>query len=134
MTDSTPTAAAKRSSRKSARKQEAAPVSGGDMRDLVSQLKRERILSAAVDLFYRQGYAHTTLDEVAKALGVTKPFIYQYYRSKNALLAEICSRAILQAHATISRTLTQQGTAKQKLWTVMSDFTRTVLELSLIHI
>jgi AcrR family transcriptional regulator len=128
MTDSNPTAAEKRPSRKSTRRQDASPAPGGDMRDLVSQLKRERILSAAVDLFYRQGYAHTTLDEVAKALGVTKPFIYQYYRSKNALLAEICSRAIMQAHATLNRTLTQQGTAKQKLWTIVSDFTRTVLE------
>lgn len=128
MSESTKVAAAKRPSRKPSRRAAEAPAPREDMRDLVSQLKRERILSAAVDLFYRQGYQRTTLDQVAQALGVTKPFIYQYYASKNALLAEICSRAIMEAHATLNRTLTQQGTAKQKLWTIMSDFTRTVLD------
>jgi len=52
------TASRKRRSKTS----EPAPES---MRDLVSQLKRDRIVSAAVELFYRQGYAGTTLDEVA---------------------------------------------------------------------
>lgn len=128
MSESTAPSAGKRTPRKPSRRKADTPTPREDMRDLVSQLKRERILSAAVDLFYRQGYAQTTLDQVAKALGVTKPFIYQYYASKNALLAEICSRAIMEAHATLNRTLTQQGTARQKLWTIMSDFTRTVLD------
>lgn len=109
------------------RKAEPRPQPEG-IRDLVSQLKRERILSAAIALFYEQGYAQTTLDQVAKALGVTKPFIYQYFDSKNALLVEICSRAIRNANDTLARTMTQQGTASEKLQTVMRDFTLTVLE------
>ena len=98
------------------------------IRVLVSELKRERILSAAIDLFYEQGYARTTLDQVARSLGVTKPFIYQYFASKNDLLAEICSRAIRDAHDTLNRTLTQQGTATEKLKTIVRDFTHTVLD------
>ena len=47
-----------------------------DMREAISHLKRERILAAAVDLFYRQGYGKTTLEQVANELQVTKPFIY----------------------------------------------------------
>ncbi len=109
------------------RKTEARPQTEG-IRDLVSQLKRERILSAAIALFYEQGYAQTTLDQIAKALGVTKPFIYQYYDSKNALLVEICSRAIRSANDTLSRTMTQKGTAAEKLETIIRDFTQTVLE------
>ncbi len=98
-----------------------------DMRDLVSQLKRERIVSAAIDLFYRQGYSQTTLDQVAKSLGMTKPFIYQYFRSKNELLVEICTRALKDAHEALSRLLVQQGTAMVKLQIIVRDFTLSVL-------
>ncbi len=97
------------------------------IRDLVSQLKRERILSAAIDLFYRQGYARTTIDQVAKSLGMTKPFVYQYFSSKNDLLTEICSRAIRDGHDTLNRLLLQQGTASDKLRIVIRDFTMSVL-------
>lgn len=47
--------------------------------------KREAILRAAEALFHRQGYARTTIDQVAAALGVTKPFVYYYFHSKQAL-------------------------------------------------
>lgn len=97
------------------------------IKDLVSQLKRDRIISAAIDLFYSQGYTHTTLDQVAKSLGVTKPFIYQYFGSKNDVLAEICSRAIKDAHETINRALSQRGTPTEKLKIIVRDFTLHVL-------
>ena len=98
-----------------------------DIRDAVSRLKRERILAAAVDLFYRQGYGHTTLEQVADMLGVTKPFIYAHFASKNELLVEICSRAIKLAHDSLTRALTQEGTASQRLKLVASDFMAAVL-------
>jgi AcrR family transcriptional regulator len=98
-----------------------------DIRDAVSRLKRERIMAAAVDLFYRQGYGHTTLEQVADALGVTKPFIYAHFASKNELLVEICSRAIKLAHDSLNRALTQEGTASQRLKLVASDFMAAVL-------
>ncbi|MFP1631961.1 TetR family transcriptional regulator [Zhengella sp. ZM62] len=60
------------------------------IRDEVAALKRERTLGAAADLFYERGYENTTLDDVAKHLGVTKPFIYANIGSKSDLLAKIC--------------------------------------------
>ena len=36
-----------------------------DIREAVQNLKRERIVAAAVDLFYQHGFSHTTLDQVA---------------------------------------------------------------------
>ena len=98
-----------------------------DIRDAVSRLKRERILAAAVELFYHQGYGRTTLEQVADALKVTKPFIYTHFASKNELLAEICSRAIMLAHESLNRALTQQGTASERLKVVTRDFMAAVL-------
>ncbi len=50
---------------------------------------RRRILDAAQQLFLTKGYRRTTMDDVAHALGVSKGALYQYYRSKVALLREI---------------------------------------------
>lgn len=98
-----------------------------DIRDAVSRLKRDRIVAAAVELFYAQGYGRTTLEQVADALHVTKPFIYAHFSSKNDLLAEICSRAIKLAHEALNRALAQDGSQAEKLQTVVREFLLAVL-------
>jgi len=101
-----------------------APV---DIRDAVAKLKRERIVAAAVKLFYHQGYTHTTLEQVADAIQVTKPFIYSHFKSKSDLLAEICTRAVWISNEVINRAVSLQGTATQRLQAIARDFMETVL-------
>jgi AcrR family transcriptional regulator len=55
---------------------------------------REEILDAARRVLLRSGVAATTLDAVAKEVGVSKPTLYYYFASKNALLFEIIFRAL----------------------------------------
>jgi AcrR family transcriptional regulator len=43
---------------------------------------KARILDAAADAFMRQGFADTTVDDIADAVGATKGLIYYHYRSK----------------------------------------------------
>ena len=47
--------------------------------------KRERILKTAERLFHEQGYAQTTIEQIVGALGVTKPFVYYYFRNKQEI-------------------------------------------------
>lgn len=61
------------------------------MKDEVSALKRDRILEEATQLFLKSGYHGTSMDAIAKAIGVTKPFIYYQFRDKKEILAAICS-------------------------------------------
>lgn len=103
------------------------PNAPEDIRDAVARLKSERIVAAAVDLFYHQGYAHTTLDQVAESMHVTKPFIYSHFASKNDLLAEICGRAIRMSHAVLDRAVALEGTATERLRALARDFMFTVL-------
>lgn len=103
------------------------PDAPEDIRDAVSRLKRERIVAAAVELFYHQGYTRTTLEQVADAIQVTKPFIYSHFKSKSDLLAEICSRAVWISNEVINRAMTQQGTVTERLQAIARDFMETVL-------
>ena len=54
--------------------------------------KRERILQAAEALFDRQGYANTTMEQIVQQLGVTKPFVYYYFRNKQEIFETLCWR------------------------------------------
>ena len=47
--------------------------------------KRERILETAERLFHEQGYAQTTMEQIVGALGVTKPYVYYYFRNKQEI-------------------------------------------------
>jgi AcrR family transcriptional regulator len=54
----------------------------------------ERILDAAESLFAAQGYAGTTLRDVAGAVGVRIPSLYNHFPSKEALYAAVLERGI----------------------------------------
>lgn len=50
--------------------------------------KREAVLRMAVKMFLTEGYHRTTLNEVAARLHITKPALYNYFRSKEEILVE----------------------------------------------
>ncbi len=57
---------------------------------------RDQILRSAADLFRERGYRATTLDHVARRLGMSKATLYTYFRAKDAMLAAI-SRETIQS-------------------------------------
>lgn len=57
-----------------------------------TDLQRERILQAAARLFAAQGYANTTMAQIVRALGVTKPFVYYYFRDKQEIFETLSWR------------------------------------------
>ncbi len=53
---------------------------------------RERILQVAVKLFAKNGYAATSMSDIAKELGVSKPALYKHYKSKQEIFDSILER------------------------------------------
>jgi len=47
----------------------------------------KEVLEQAALLFARKGFANTSLQDVAEAIGLSRPALYYYFPSKNALLA-----------------------------------------------
>lgn len=56
--------------------------------------KRLAIVRAAGQAFRERGFHHTSLDDVATALGVTKPTLYYYARGKQDLLFQCHQHAL----------------------------------------
>lgn len=102
-----------------------APLS---IRDEVAALKRDRIITAAAQLFYANGYENTTLESIAEQLKVTKPFIYAQFNSKGELLAEICARGIAFSQHAMDSVLTLDVTPTEKVAILAKRFVRAVLE------
>jgi len=57
----------------------------------------DELLDAALSLFVEQGYAHTSVAQIARAAGVSKGAVYLYFPSKQAILEGLVKRAVRPA-------------------------------------
>ncbi len=60
--------------------------------------KKDAVLLAGARLFTRQGFQGTSLDDIAKSLGVTKPTLYYYITNKEEILLECVERGLTAFH------------------------------------
>ena len=63
--------------------------------------QREQILARAAELFARQGYSATSMNQVAEACGVSKPSLYHYVLDKDRLLVEIAEGHVAKLNALV---------------------------------
>lgn len=61
----------------------------GRQQRLPAARRRDQLIEVAIELFGRRGYHGTSMDEIADAAGVTKPVLYQHFRSKRQLYLEL---------------------------------------------
>ncbi len=61
--------------------------------------QREQIGARAAELFARQGYTATTMNQVAAACGVSKPTLYHYFTDKQSLLLHIAGGHVARLEA-----------------------------------
>lgn len=85
---------------------------------------RSAILDAAVDLFYRQGYAATGVQQVVDAAGRTKGAFYHYWDSKESLLLEIHDTFHLFANSRARELMERDLTPDVRLHELIVDLFR----------
>ena len=54
-----------------------------------SARRRQTILQRAAELFDRKGYVNTSLDDIARAVGIKREALYYYYRNRSEILLAI---------------------------------------------
>lgn len=62
--------------------------------ELLRKTSKDRIENAALELFAHNGYGHTSISQIAKAAGISKGLMYNYYESKEALLQSLLRRGM----------------------------------------
>ncbi|MGE9697065.1 MULTISPECIES: TetR/AcrR family transcriptional regulator [unclassified Streptomyces] len=87
--------------------------------------ERERqMLDAAVRVIGRRGYQAASMDEIAEAAGVSKPLVYLYLHSKEALFTACVEREARTLIAAISEAVSQRDPADRQLWSGLLAFFR----------
>jgi AcrR family transcriptional regulator len=85
---------------------------------LSADARREQILEVALEVFATHGFHGASMNDVAEAIGVTKPVLYQHFDSKRdlyqALIDEVGNRLLANiakatAEATDGRSQTELG-------------------------
>jgi AcrR family transcriptional regulator len=71
-------------------------------KDMLIQFYREKIVQAAKDLFEIRGISATTVDDIAKAAGISKSTMYVYYKKKEEIIQDIQLEQMLVLHDMIA--------------------------------
>jgi AcrR family transcriptional regulator len=91
---------------------------------LPAEQRRTQLLAIAVEIFAERGFHATSMDDIAEAAGVTKPVLYQHFRSKKALYSELLEDVSVQlADAIAEATVAAQSPRQQVEAGLLSYFT-----------
>jgi AcrR family transcriptional regulator len=79
---------------------------------------REKILEAASDLFFEQGYQATTIDDVIERSGISRPTLYTHFKTKEELCIEYLKERRRIDLGLLKETMLKEKTAKGRFLTV----------------
>jgi AcrR family transcriptional regulator len=85
-------------------------------------VKREAVIRAAARAFNERGFHHTSLDDIAADLGVTKPTVYYYVANKEQLLFECFLAGLRPIRAAFRDVEPLAGTGRDRLQAVIRGY------------
>lgn len=89
-----------------------------------AEARPDELLDAALSLFVDQGYAHTSVAQIAKAAGISKGAVYLYFPSKQAILEGLVKRAVTPV---ADRALAEAGFAQGDLRATLRAVLRSIV-------
>lgn len=82
--------------------------------------KTEAVLLAAAGLFHRRGFHGTSLDDIARSLGVSKPTLYYYVAGKEQILFACVERGLAQLRAGLADLAARGAPGRERLRAAMA--------------
>lgn len=64
-------------------------------REREKQERYEEIVDAAEKVFFSKSYEQTSMDEIARAAGLSRALLYVYFKDKSAIMRGVMLRALL---------------------------------------
>lgn len=77
--------------------------------------RREMIVAAATELFHRNGYQGTRIEDIGAAVGMSGPAVYRHFPSKEALLTELLERAVERTQSDLEAALATDAAPREAL-------------------
>ncbi|WP_458383171.1 TetR/AcrR family transcriptional regulator [Rhizobium anhuiense] len=76
---------------------------------------RDEIIEAADDLFYRQGYEHTSFADIADVVKISRGNFYHHFKSKDEILDAVIDKRLADRQAMLQRWEIEGKTAEDRI-------------------
>ncbi len=97
------------------------------------EARREQILNGAARVFSKKGYHASTVDEIAKELGLTKASIYYYVSDKSDLLYQLYKRAMTALLESQTEIMARSDPPDAKLQAMIEEYVRIVASATAVY-
>ena len=102
-----------------------------------TDLKKVEILDAAMHCMARYGIIKTTLDDIARLVGLNKATLYYYYHNKEAIFLDALEREAGNFLQLVQQSFKRIKTAKDKIYTflkIYNNYIRNRVEILEINV
>lgn len=96
--------------------------------DEIHDAKRRAVLREAAASFNRIGFHATTLEEIARRLGVTKAALYHYFPNKNALLKACFEEVMAGAFENLEAAKAMGANGRERLKLVFMGYLQQLID------
>lgn len=96
--------------------------------------KKEQILDAAQEIFFKKSFYEATMEDIAQLSGVKKPTIYYYYPSKIDLASELIEQYIKKFFGKVEEIIYLTTDIKQRIKIIVNFYINLLEENSKIFI
>jgi len=76
---------------------------------------RQQIIDAADDLFYRQGFEHTSFAHIAAAVGISRGNFYHHFKTKDQILDAVIGMRLARTESMLAQWQAQGATPAQRI-------------------
>ena len=77
--------------------------------------RRDKILEVAEIVFVENGFRGTTMEQIAKAVGMSKVTVYGYFKDKDAVFDAVSDRVATRLEAAVEEALQAGSTAEERI-------------------
>ncbi|MDD5014151.1 MAG: TetR/AcrR family transcriptional regulator [Atribacterota bacterium] len=102
--------------------------------EIESVNKKDKILEAAQDIFFKKSFYEATMEDIAQLSGVKKPTIYYYYPSKIDLASELIEQYIKKLFGKVEEIIYHTTDIKQRIKIIVNFYINLLEENSKIFI
>ena len=79
-----------------------------ERKEAIAQIHRDNIISAAEQLFMKNGYDNVTMDDISKSAQYSKRTVYVYFKGKEEIYNKIILRSIHMLKEVVEKSISSQ--------------------------
>jgi AcrR family transcriptional regulator len=91
------------------------------MLHIVPEDKRSKILQSAFEVFVTYGFRKTSMDDIARQAGMSRPALYQVFRNKTEIFRGLAEEMMSGAAAKAGAALARPGSFHDRLKAAIND-------------